>query len=189
MKLQVHHATTYRYASPMRTLVQSVKLFPSRTDGQVVTDWQVTVEGYGPQGEDPGLMQQTFAGMSQTLGGMTQSMAAGLTQTSTKGHAAHIGAAFRDGAGDWTETISVRGPVSSLEITVSGTVETTDLSGVLRGHREAVPPGAYLQSTMVTEPDVALTELAREVIAAEGDGQGTLALAHRLSGAIADAIA
>lgn len=95
------------------------------------------------------------------------------------------GGRFRDGAGDWVQGYSVPGPVSEIIVTVSGRVETRDLAGVLRGHRESVPPEVYLRDTAPTAPDVALRDLAMK-----GAGQGdALATAHALSAAVADAIA
>jgi transglutaminase-like putative cysteine protease len=146
MKLFVRHATSYRYANPMRMLVQSLRLTPSRFDGQKVLSWQVQAQG------------------------------------------AKIGASFRDGAGDLIETASVRGRVDQMTIEVSGTVNTSDLSGVLRGHRESVPPAAYLRPSRATLPDVALTELARDAVAATGEGRA-LDRAHALAAAVSEAIA
>jgi len=97
------------------------------------------------------------------------------------------GAAFRDGAGDWIETISLLGPVERMAIVVDGVVETVDLSGVLRGHREAVPPMAYLRATRATRADKAVTELAADAVAGLSPGE-TLQKAHALSDAVADAI-
>lgn len=94
------------------------------------------------------------------------------------------GGGFRDGAGDWVQAWTVQGPVSEISVTVKGVVQTTDLAGVLRGHRECVPPLAWLQDTPATSIDIALAELARSVPAGE-----PLALAHGLSAAVADAIA
>ena len=166
MRLTVRHVTTYRYARPMRTMVQSLKLTPSRFDGQTTIDWRVGVTAEAQ-------------GQSQSMGGMSQAQGfpADVTQ----------GAAFRDGAGDWTQTVSLRGPVGKVEISVTGQVETTDLSGVLKNHRETVPPGAYLRATRATGADVALTDLARGVISAT-EGQGELVRAHALMAAVADAI-
>lgn len=96
------------------------------------------------------------------------------------------GGGFRDGAGDWIQSWSIHGPVSEIVVRVAGEVETTDLAGVLRGHREAVPPEAYLRETFATRADAALTELARDAI--EG-AQDALDAAHRLSAAVAGAIA
>lgn len=93
------------------------------------------------------------------------------------------GGAFVDGAGDFIQAWTILGPVSRIEVTARGTIETRDLSGVLRGHREQVPPFAWLRETTITTPDVALRDLAQSVTAAN-----SLGLAHALAEAIADAI-
>ena len=95
------------------------------------------------------------------------------------------GGGFRDGAGDWVQGWTVAGPVSEITVTVRGEVETLDMAGVLRGHREAVAPFAYLRFTTATRCDIALSALARAV----GDDGGPLALAHGLAQAVAEAIA
>jgi transglutaminase-like putative cysteine protease len=95
------------------------------------------------------------------------------------------GGGFRDGAGDWVQAWTVAGPVAEIVVTVRGTVETTDLTGILRGHRETVPPAAYLRETVLTRADAGLVALAQRP---EGT-DGTLALAHALSSEIGDAIA
>lgn len=95
------------------------------------------------------------------------------------------GGAFRDGAGDCIQGWSVRGPVSGIEVRVRGTVETADMAGVLRGHREMVPPMVYLTPTAPTRADGGLVALAAAVPRADGD----LALAHALAAAVAEAIA
>jgi transglutaminase-like putative cysteine protease len=87
------------------------------------------------------------------------------------------GGAFRDGAGDWIEGWTVTGRVS-------GVVETNDMAGVLRGHRESVPPLAWLRETAATRPDAELTALAMAVTA--GDALG---LAHGLAAVVAEALA
>lgn len=94
------------------------------------------------------------------------------------------GAAHRDGAGDMIQAWTVAGPVDAVEVKVRGTVETADLTGVLRGHRETVAPDCYMRATIPTRADVALAALAQSVEAAD-----PLALAHGLSAAVADAIA
>lgn len=94
------------------------------------------------------------------------------------------GGGFRDGAGDWVQAWTVTGPVSEVVVAVRGRVETTDLSGLLRGHKETIPREAYLNATPPTEVDAALADLAR---AAEGAAD-RLDAAHRLSGAVAEAI-
>lgn len=97
------------------------------------------------------------------------------------------GSRFRDGAGDMTETWRVRGPVETVEVKVGGTVETTDLAGVLRGHREKVPPMAYLRSTRMTRTDKALADLAEAALAPVANG-ATLDRAHALADAVADVL-
>jgi transglutaminase-like putative cysteine protease len=96
------------------------------------------------------------------------------------------GGAFRDGAGDWVVSHSAAGPLSEISVIVTGTVETRDLSGVLRGHRERVPPEAYLRDTLPTRADIALTDLGREAVAGSTD---PLERAHRLASAVGVAIA
>lgn len=45
MILTVNHQTIYRYDQPMRGMVQSHRLTPSRCDSQTTLDWAVTVSG------------------------------------------------------------------------------------------------------------------------------------------------
>lgn len=94
------------------------------------------------------------------------------------------GAVHRDGAGDQVQGWTIAGPVIEVEVRVRGTVETADLAGVLKAHRETVAPEVYLRATAPTRADVALDALARSVEAPD-----PLALAHALSAAVADAIA
>lgn len=135
MKLRISHETTYGYDTPIRHLVQSLRLTPSVFEGQKVHDWKVEITD-GIKGPD-----------------------------------------FRDGAGDWVEGWTVRGPVSEISVRISGQIETRDTAGVLRGHRETINPFAYLRDTSATEPDDALRELAASV----GDGSDALDLAHKLA--------
>ena len=44
------------------------------------------------------------------------------------------GASFTEGSGDRIETATLTGAVSDVSVAVDGTVETVDLSGVLKGH-------------------------------------------------------
>lgn len=98
-----------------------------------------------------------------------------------------IGAAFRDGAGDWIETARVSGPVDHVEVVAEGMVETRDMAGVLRGFREKVPPAAYMVSTRATRVDLGLTDLAERALS--GSEPGDLSRAHALAGAVHEAIA
>lgn len=93
---------------------------------------------------------------------------------------------FRDGAGDWVQGCSLRGPVTEVTVTVTGRVETADLAGVLRSHRELVSPDAYLRDTPATYPDAALRALGQEAVTGAAD---PLEAAHRLSAAVGEAIA
>ena len=93
------------------------------------------------------------------------------------GEAGEPGAGFRDGAGDWIQLWTLRGPVTQVPVRIDGVVETTDLSGVLRGHREMVNPFVYMQTTEATTPDAALRDLA----ATPSDELSRLDLAHELS--------
>jgi transglutaminase-like putative cysteine protease len=144
MILSVNHVTTYRYDRPMRGAVQSLRLTPSRFEGQMVVDWAIEVKG-------------------------------GIR-----------GGSFRDGAGDRIEGWSVRGPLNDVTVSVKGLIETHDMSGVLRGHRETVPPAAYLRETPPTRSDPALSRLAQDAATGAGDA---LEIAHRLCNAVAGAIA
>lgn len=99
-----------------------------------------------------------------------------------------MGSRFRDGAGDLTETWRVRGPVETVTVSVAGVVDTTDMAGVLRGHREKVPPMAYLRSTRMTRGDKALADLAATALDGRAEG-AKLDRAHALAEAITGAVA
>ena len=95
------------------------------------------------------------------------------------------GGSFRDGAGDWVEGWTVKGPVAEIEVRVAGLVQTTDMAGVLRGHRELAPPECYLRDSPATQLDTALSALAKSV----GTAPDALSAAHALSQSVSDAIA
>ena len=97
------------------------------------------------------------------------------------------GSAFRDAAGDWVETVTLLGPVEELRIQVTGEIETFDLAGVLRGHRESVPPLTYLRDTRATRVDLAIGELAEGAVAGLAE-DAILERAHALSKAVEAAI-
>lgn len=101
---------------------------------------------------------------------------------------ATLGAGFRDGAGDWIDTATVLGPVDIVTISVSGTVETRDTGGLLKGHRERIHPRAYLRASHSTKPDVALTELAAQAVSGL-PADNVLDHAHALANAVGEAIA
>ncbi len=95
------------------------------------------------------------------------------------------GGGFRDGAGDWVQGCTVVGPVREVVVSVRGMVETTNLSGVLRGHRERIRPEVYLTCTPATAADSGLRDLAQDATVGIG---GALDRAHALAGAIRKAI-
>lgn len=101
---------------------------------------------------------------------------------------AAFGAAFVDGAGDHVTTMTVQGPVEGIDITVSGRIETTDTSGILRDHREIISPRVYLRSTAATKPTGALLELVKKALGVT-QAKTELARAHALSEAVSEAIA
>ena len=94
------------------------------------------------------------------------------------------GPGFRDGAGDWIEGWTVRGPVDHVTIRIDGRIDTRDMAGVLRGHREMINPLTYLRDSPATRPDDALRALAQSVT-----GSDPLDLAHQLSASVSDRIA
>lgn len=97
------------------------------------------------------------------------------------------GAEFTDGAGDRTALANWRGPVDEISIAVSGEVETVDLFGVLRDHREKGPASLYLRGTRHTDADQDLRELS--MAALEGMKTATeLDRAHALAASVAEAI-
>lgn len=144
MKLSISHRTRYRFDQPKRSLIQSLRLWPTDFDGQTVESWSVEIEG----------------------------------------HAAERGGAFRDGAGDWVETVAMRN-VSDVTIAVGGIIETRDLAGVVRGLREKVPPMAYLRPTQMTRLSQGLRDLAASAVEGEADPLGR---AHALARAVTEAI-
>ncbi|MDO6587121.1 transglutaminase family protein [Salipiger sp. 1_MG-2023] len=97
------------------------------------------------------------------------------------------GAEFTDGAGDRTALASWRGPIDALSVEVSGEVETSDLSGVLRAHREKGSASLYLRATRHIKADNDLRELSAVALAGMNTASD-LSRAHALAGAIADAI-
>ncbi|WP_425052073.1 transglutaminase family protein [Psychromarinibacter sp. S121] len=95
------------------------------------------------------------------------------------------GAGFRDGAGDWVQTVTLRRAVAGVSILVEGLVETQDLNGVLTGHSEKVHPSVYLRDTRATMPSIAIRRMAEELAASE---TSPLDLAHGLSRKVSELI-
>jgi transglutaminase-like putative cysteine protease len=97
---------------------------------------------------------------------------------------AQFGDVFTDGAGDRIRTASLYGPLTEYEVVITGLAETSDTSGVLRGHREKLAPLAWMQPTRLTASDAAIRKIAERA-----KGETPLALAHDLSARISEALA
>jgi transglutaminase-like putative cysteine protease len=71
---------------------------------------------------------------------------------------------------------------------VRGVVETSDGSGILRGHREVISPWCYLRSTPRTRPGAGFEELVSRAFAGLPE-KSDLARAHALSALVTKAVA
>jgi transglutaminase-like putative cysteine protease len=91
---------------------------------------------------------------------------------------------FVNGMGDEETIWTAKAPVSGLEVTAEGIVETEDAAGVLSGFAQAARPGVFLRSTALTTPDEAIRAFAQT---ARRDTP--LATLHALSEAVSEAIA
>ncbi|OSQ40314.1 transglutaminase family protein [Thalassospira mesophila] len=95
---------------------------------------------------------------------------------------------FVDGYGDTVSTLTCNGPIDEVEIVVQGLVETTDMSGVLAGHREKASPQVFLRSTPMTQPSTAIRKLVKTVAKSVGPNASPLETAHGLADAVRDEI-
>lgn len=86
----------------------------------------------------------------------------------------------RDGFGNITTMLYAEGPLSGIEITVSGEVVTSSSSGVLQGTFEPLPPTLYLRSTPATNAEAALAAFGRDT----ADGKTPIAALHALNAAL-----
>ncbi len=98
-----------------------------------------------------------------------------------------FGQMFTDGAGNHVQTLYARNERNSIEIAVRGIVETTDTGGVLKNHREKIPPTAYLQKTHTTLANASIRGLARETVDAVPESE-SLERVHRLAHRISEVI-
>ncbi len=64
MRLDVKHTTTYAFDTPKRSVTQSLRLWPSQFEGQIVVDWSVDVPG--------GVHNKVHAPNLIPLGGITR---------------------------------------------------------------------------------------------------------------------
>lgn len=98
-----------------------------------------------------------------------------------------INSEFVDGNGDVISTLSAHGPISEIEIIVTGIVETSDMSGVLRNHHERAFPEVFLRNTQITKSNAGIRKLAEKTKKSVGN-DNALDLAHALSQAVSDAV-
>ncbi|MCX7899367.1 MAG: transglutaminase family protein [Methylocystis sp.] len=82
-----------------------------------------------------------------------------------------------DAFGNIVHTFSAEGPIDSVTAFVEGEVETSDLSGVIQGVSERLPPELYLRATPLTAPSPAINAFAKEITARQTQ---TLACLHEL---------
>ena len=87
----------------------------------------------------------------------------------------------RDGFGNKVTMIYAEGPLTHIEIAVTGEVLTSETpAAVLRGALDPLPPMVFLRSTPLTEPDEAIASFAAKVA---GDGDSAARL-QRLNAAL-----
>lgn len=86
-----------------------------------------------------------------------------------------------DAFGNTVHSFTLPGPLESLTISATGTIETEDTAGVIRGQVERFPAVVFLRDTPLTLADAAIRDFARAVAAPEGD---RLALLHTLAAAV-----
>jgi transglutaminase-like putative cysteine protease len=84
-----------------------------------------------------------------------------------------------DGYGNRITMLYAEGPISTLDVTVTGEVLTIEASGVIRGAPEPLPPLLYRRGTPRTQADAALAEFAADIAAGE-----PLARLHALNAAL-----
>lgn len=139
MRLQILHATRYRYEQPARDVIQILRLTPHAYEGLHVARWRIepSIEGR-------------------------------LTSAS-------------DHFGNIVHTFSADEPAQEFTLQVSGEVETSDTSGIVRQAPEFVPDGCYLRESGLTEADEAIRTFADRQRDAAGNALSSL---HRLMAAV-----
>ena len=71
-----------------------------------------------------------------------------------------------DALGNVTHTAFVAGPVSELNVSVNGEVETWDTNGVVRGGVERFPADVFLRETALTTPTPDIEAFAKDTVGA-----------------------
>ena len=93
--------------------------------------------------------------------------------------------AYEDEHRNHTLLVAAEAGTERLAIVAEGTVETADNGGVTGPHQGPLPLWHFLHSTTLTAPGASLRRLSREV----GTDEDGVALCHRLSAAVREAIA
>lgn len=86
----------------------------------------------------------------------------------------------RDGFGNMVTMLYAEGPISHLEIAVTGEVLTSETPGVLIGALDPLPPAVFLRTTPLTEADAAISAFAAQAAV----GSDEIARLHALNGAL-----
>src|ERR1700683_433749 len=76
-------------------------------------------------------------------------------------------AGHEDAFGNMTHVFTADGPLEELRVEVDGEVETQNTEGVVRGTVERFPPSLFLRDTALTQADLAISEFAQTIRAAE----------------------
>lgn len=84
----------------------------------------------------------------------------------------------RDGFGNIVTMLYAEGPITAIEIAVTGEVLTSDTPGVLRGALDPLPPRVFCRSTPATEPDAAIRKFVAET-AGDADRMTALSKVNR----------
>lgn len=86
----------------------------------------------------------------------------------------------RDGFGNIVTMLYAEGPLTGIDVAVTGEVLTSDHPGVLRGALDPLPARVFCRDTPTTEPGEALVKFARK---AAGD-EASLESLHAVNGAL-----
>jgi transglutaminase-like putative cysteine protease len=89
--------------------------------------------------------------------------------------------AFEDAFGNLAHVFTIDRPLATLQITVTGEVDTQDTNGVVTGAVERFPPALFLRETPLTATD---PDIAAFALKAGGGGGNTLNTLHALMGAL-----
>ncbi len=120
MRLRIHHATTYEYASPVDTATQVVRLTPRNDFGQVMLNWEVRA--------------------SATLGDPSD---AGRPRVPIRAQLV----ATEDGYGNRVHLLSVASPHRSTRLVAGGVVETSHALAEANGGTTDLPLSYWLRET------------------------------------------